>query len=117
MLKQKARTVALAVLVTDLALTAVSLPVTWGLRHGVLTSALPTVFPLPLYPLNQYVPLLAFILPVSLPGPTGAIAVGRRRPNGGFGVPSGHRVGSRSSPTTGSFARAVALAGNRRRLI
>ena len=45
MLKQKARTVALAVLVTDLALTAVSLPVTWVLRHGVLTSVLPAVFP------------------------------------------------------------------------
>ena len=64
MLKQKARTVALAVLVTDLALTAVSLPVTWGLRNGILTSAMPAVFPLPLYPLNQYVPLLAFILPI-----------------------------------------------------
>ena len=64
MLKQKARTVALAVLVTDLALTAVSLPVTWVLRHGVLTSALPTVFPLPLYPLNQYLPLLSFVLPI-----------------------------------------------------
>ena len=64
MLKQKARTVALAVLVTDLALTAVSLPVTWVLRHGVLTSLMPTVFPLPLYPLNQYLPLLSFVLPI-----------------------------------------------------
>jgi len=58
MLKQKARTVALAVLVTDLALTAVSLPLTWAFRHGVLTSLMPTVFPLPLYPLNQYMPLV-----------------------------------------------------------
>ena len=64
MLKQKARTVALAVLVTDLALTAVSLPLTWALRHGVLTTLMPTVFPLPLYPLNQYVPLLSFVLPI-----------------------------------------------------
>ena len=58
MLKQKARTVALAVLVTDLALTAVSLPLTWAFRHGVLTSLMPTVFPLPLYPLNQYMSLV-----------------------------------------------------------
>jgi exopolysaccharide biosynthesis polyprenyl glycosylphosphotransferase len=64
MLKQKARAVALGVLVTDLALTAVSLPLTWVLRHGVLTSVLPAVFPLPLHPLNQYLLLLSFILPI-----------------------------------------------------
>ncbi len=64
MLKQKARAVALGVLLTDLALTAVSLPLTWVLRHGVLTSAMPAIFPLPLFPLNQYLLLLPFILPV-----------------------------------------------------
>ncbi len=64
MLKQKARAVALAVLLTDLALTAVSLPLTWVLRHGVLTSAFPSVFPLRLYPLDRYLLLLFFILPV-----------------------------------------------------
>lgn len=64
MLKQKARAIALGVLVTDLALTALSLPVTWWLRHGVLKSALPSVFPLPLSPLDQYVLLLFFILPI-----------------------------------------------------
>ena len=64
MLKQKARAIALGVLLTDLALTALSLPVTWVLRHGVLKSALPSIFPLPLYPLQQYVLLLFFILPI-----------------------------------------------------
>src|SRR5712692_4293949 len=64
MLKQKARAIALGVLLTDLALTALSLPVTWWLRHGVLKSAFPSVFPLPLFPLDQYLLLLFFILPI-----------------------------------------------------
>jgi exopolysaccharide biosynthesis polyprenyl glycosylphosphotransferase len=64
MLKQKSRAIALGVLLTDLALTAVSLPVAWALRQGVLRSALPGVFPLPLYPLDQYLLLLFFILPI-----------------------------------------------------
>jgi exopolysaccharide biosynthesis polyprenyl glycosylphosphotransferase len=64
MLKQKARAVALGVLLADLSLTALSLPVTWALRHGVLKSAFPNVFPLPLFPLNQYLLLLFFILPI-----------------------------------------------------
>lgn len=64
MLKQKARAIALGVLLTDLALTALSLPVTWVLRHGVLKSAFPTLFPLPLYPLDRYLLLLFFILPI-----------------------------------------------------
>ncbi len=64
MLKQKARAIALGVMLADLALTAISLPLTWALRHGVLKSAFPTVFPLPLFPLNQYLLLLFFILPI-----------------------------------------------------
>ncbi|MFY9550814.1 MAG: sugar transferase [Thermoanaerobaculia bacterium] len=64
MLKQKARAIALGVLLTDLFLTAVSFQVTWAVRHGWLTSAFPTLFPLPLAPLDQYLPLLFFILPI-----------------------------------------------------
>jgi exopolysaccharide biosynthesis polyprenyl glycosylphosphotransferase len=64
MLKQKARAVALGVLLTDLALTTASLPLTWVLRHDLLPSALPTLFPLRLYPLDRYLLLLLFILPI-----------------------------------------------------
>ena len=64
MLKQKARAIALGVLVIDLALTAVSLPVAWCLRQGPLRQWLPGVFPLPLVPLDQYLLLLFFILPL-----------------------------------------------------
>ena len=49
MLKQKARAIALGVLLTDLALTALSLPVAWSLRQGILTDGLPGLFPLPLW--------------------------------------------------------------------
>ena len=45
MLKQKARAIALGVLAGDLVLTAVSLPVAYLLRHGVLTFLFPTLFP------------------------------------------------------------------------
>ena len=45
MLKQKARAIALGVLAGDLALTALSLPVAYMIRHGVLTSISPTLFP------------------------------------------------------------------------
>lgn len=64
MLKQKSRAVALGVLLTDLALTAVSLPVAWALRQGALKSAFPGFFPLPLYPLEQYLLLIFFIVPI-----------------------------------------------------
>ena len=64
MLKQKARAIALGVLLTDLALTALALPVAWSLRQGVLKKALPGLFPLPLVPLDQYLLLLFFILPL-----------------------------------------------------
>src|SRR5271154_1604653 len=64
MLKQRSRAIALGVLLTDLALTAVSLPVAWTLRQGALKSAFPKVFPLPLHPLDQYLLLIFFILPI-----------------------------------------------------
>jgi exopolysaccharide biosynthesis polyprenyl glycosylphosphotransferase len=64
MLKQKARAIALGVLLADLALTALSLPVTWALRQGLLRTALPGLFPLPLHPLDEYLLLLFFILPI-----------------------------------------------------
>ena len=64
MLRQKARAIALGVLLTDLALTAVSLPVAWSLRQGALRTTFPNFFPLPLFPLDQYLLLLFFILPI-----------------------------------------------------
>jgi exopolysaccharide biosynthesis polyprenyl glycosylphosphotransferase len=64
MLKQKARAIALGVLLMDLALTAASLPLAWALRQGGLRSAFPRLFPLPLAPLDQYLLLLFFILPI-----------------------------------------------------
>jgi exopolysaccharide biosynthesis polyprenyl glycosylphosphotransferase len=64
MLKQKAHAIALGVLLTDLSLTAVSLPLSWVLRQGPLRTVLPSVFPLPLFPLDQYLLLLFFILPI-----------------------------------------------------
>jgi exopolysaccharide biosynthesis polyprenyl glycosylphosphotransferase len=64
MLKQKARAIALGLLVTDLVLTGISLPVAWELRQGLLRRALPGIFPLPLVPLDQYLLLLFFILPL-----------------------------------------------------
>lgn len=64
MLKQKARAIAIGVLLTDLALTAASLPIAWALRQGPLRTALPAFFPLAIYPLEQYLLLLFFILPI-----------------------------------------------------
>ena len=64
MLKQKARAIALGVLLTDLALTAVSFPVTWSLRQGILRTSFPSLFPLPIHSLDQYLLLLFFILPI-----------------------------------------------------
>src|SRR5262245_45281337 len=64
MLKQKARAIALGVLLADLSLTALSLPLSWVLRQGPLRTILPSVFPLPLFPLDQYLLLLFFILPI-----------------------------------------------------
>ncbi|HEY3203752.1 MAG TPA: sugar transferase [Thermoanaerobaculia bacterium] len=64
MLKQKAHAIALGVLLTDLALTAMSLPVTYVLRTSILKSAFPGVFPLPLAPFDLYLLLLPFALPI-----------------------------------------------------
>ena len=63
MLKQKARAIALGVLAGDLALTAISLPVAYAIRHGVLTSLSPSLFPTPLHPFDRYLALLILILP------------------------------------------------------
>jgi exopolysaccharide biosynthesis polyprenyl glycosylphosphotransferase len=63
MLKQKARAIALGVLAGDLAITALSLPVAYVIRHGVLTSLSPSLFPNPLHPFDRYLSLLMLILP------------------------------------------------------
>src|SRR3984893_1638008 len=63
MLKQKARAIALGVLAGDLALAALSLPAAYMIRHGVLTSISPTLFPTPLHPFDRYLFLLVLILP------------------------------------------------------
>jgi exopolysaccharide biosynthesis polyprenyl glycosylphosphotransferase len=66
MLKQKARAIALGVLVGELALTALSLPVAYVLRHGVLARFLPSLFPVaPAF--GRYVVLLLLILPIWAP--------------------------------------------------
>ncbi len=64
MLKQKARMVAIGVLLADLSLTALSLPVTYVLRRGALRGILPGLSPLPLAPFERYLLLLLFALPI-----------------------------------------------------
>jgi exopolysaccharide biosynthesis polyprenyl glycosylphosphotransferase len=64
MLKQKARAIALGVLIWDLVLTALSLPVAYVLRYGVLPAFFPTVFRTPLSPIKEYLFLLGLILPL-----------------------------------------------------
>lgn len=64
MLKQKARAIALGVLIGDLALTALSLPVAYLIRHGILPLLFPSGFPSPLYPIERYLALIPVILPV-----------------------------------------------------
>ncbi|HEX5855981.1 MAG TPA: hypothetical protein VFZ57_10200, partial [Thermoanaerobaculia bacterium] len=64
MLKQKARAIALGVLIWDLVLTALSLPVAYVLRHGVLPKYFPAVFRTPLSPIKEYLFLLVLILPL-----------------------------------------------------
>jgi len=66
MLKQKARAIALGVLVAELTLTALSLPAAYVLRHGVLSPFLPSLFPLaPGF--DRYLVLLLAILPIWAP--------------------------------------------------
>jgi exopolysaccharide biosynthesis polyprenyl glycosylphosphotransferase len=64
MLKEKARAIALGVLIWDLVLTALSLPVAYVLRHGVLPAFFPAVFRTTLSPIQEYGFLLVLILPI-----------------------------------------------------
>ena len=74
MLKQKARAIALGVLAGDLALTAISLPVAYVIRHGVLTTLSPTLFPDPAPPVR----------PVPLPPRADPSVLGRDALRGGL---------------------------------
>jgi exopolysaccharide biosynthesis polyprenyl glycosylphosphotransferase len=62
MLKQKARVVAFGVLGGDLALTALSLPVAYGVRQGLLPAFVHQVSPAE--PLHRYIALLGLVLPL-----------------------------------------------------
>jgi exopolysaccharide biosynthesis polyprenyl glycosylphosphotransferase len=63
MLKQKARAIAVGVLLVELALTAIALPVAYQIRHGVLAPLLPSLFPVaPAF--GRYMVLLFLIVPI-----------------------------------------------------
>jgi exopolysaccharide biosynthesis polyprenyl glycosylphosphotransferase len=64
MLKQKARAIALGVMIWDLVVTGLSLPVAYVLRHGVLPVLFPAVFRTPLSPIREYAFLLVLVLPI-----------------------------------------------------
>ncbi|HJW15292.1 MAG TPA: sugar transferase [Thermoanaerobaculia bacterium] len=64
MLKQKARAVALGVMMSDLVLTAMSLPVAYLVRHVLLPRLVPAVFRAPLGPIEGYLFLLFLVLPL-----------------------------------------------------
>src|SRR5215831_3633873 len=64
MLKEKARAVALGVMISDLVLTGISLPVAWVMRHVVLTKIFPNFFRAPLWPIQSYLFLLLLVLPL-----------------------------------------------------
>jgi exopolysaccharide biosynthesis polyprenyl glycosylphosphotransferase len=75
MLKQKARAIAIGVLLAELALVALALPLAYALRHGVLARFLPTMFPVaPAF--ERYVILVFLVLPIFAPM---LYAVGFRR--------------------------------------
>jgi exopolysaccharide biosynthesis polyprenyl glycosylphosphotransferase len=75
MLKQKARAIAIGVLLAELALVALALPLAYALRHGVLTRFLPSMFPVaPAF--ERYVSLVFLVLPIFAPM---LYAVGFRR--------------------------------------
>ena len=75
MLKQKARAIAVGVLLAELALVALALPLAYVLRHGVLARFLPTMFPVaPSF--ERYAILVFLALPVFAPM---LYAVGFRR--------------------------------------
>ena len=66
MLKQKARVIALGVLLGEVALTALALPVAYVIRHGILSPLLPSLFPVP-PSFDAYLVLLLLILPIFAP--------------------------------------------------
>ncbi|MDQ5858035.1 MAG: sugar transferase [Acidobacteriota bacterium] len=75
MLKQKARAIAVGVLLAELALVALALPLAYALRHGVLARFLPTMFPVaPAF--ERYVILVFLVVPIFAPM---LYAVGFRR--------------------------------------
>ena len=66
MLKQKARAIAVGVLLAELALVALALPLAYVLRHGVLAHFLPTMFPVaPAF--ERYVILVFLVVPIFAP--------------------------------------------------
>lgn len=62
MLKQRARTLAVAIFILDLALVGLAFLAAYWLRSLLLPWAAPDRFPLPLYPLSTYLPLLPLAL-------------------------------------------------------
>src|SRR5215467_13492186 len=64
MLKEKARAVALGVMISDLVLTGISLPVAYVVRHILLPRVLPAYFRAPLFPIESYLFLLLLVLPL-----------------------------------------------------
>ncbi len=63
MLKQKARAIAFGVLLAELALTALSLPAAYVIRHAILAPLLPSLFPVaPAF--ERYLVLLLLVLPI-----------------------------------------------------
>jgi exopolysaccharide biosynthesis polyprenyl glycosylphosphotransferase len=62
MLKQRARTLAVSIFLLDLALVALAFVVAYWLRSSLLPWLAPGQFPLPLYPLANYLPLLPLAL-------------------------------------------------------
>lgn len=62
MLKERARTVAYWIWITDLTLTTAAFLLAWALRSHVAPQLLPGVFPTELYPLSRYLGLLPIVL-------------------------------------------------------
>jgi len=61
-LKERARTVAYWVWLTDLALTTAAFMLAWALRSHLAPRVFPGLFPTELYPLSRYLGLLPFVL-------------------------------------------------------
>ncbi len=62
MLKQRARTLAATIFLLDVTLVAVAFLAAYWLRSSLLPWVAPSRFPLPLYPLSAYLPLLPLAL-------------------------------------------------------